>query len=88
MSGIYFCCILNEHEKLISSRPQLKSEFVLECHATVIDSQKKTVMICEDDRDLLELFGHALKSRYNVILVGSGEVCIEKFLEEKSLGTK
>jgi DNA-binding NtrC family response regulator len=54
----------------------------------VIDSQKKTVMICEDDRDLLELFGYALKSRYNVILVGSGEVCIEKFLEEKSLGTK
>lgn len=54
----------------------------------MIDSQKKTVMICEDDRDLLELFGHALKSRYNVILVGSGEVCIEKFLEEKSLGTK
>jgi hypothetical protein len=58
----------------------------LEYHVTVIDSQKKTVMICEDDRDLLKLFGQALKSRYNVILVGSGKVCIEKFLEEKSLG--
>ena len=29
-------------------------------------------MICDDERDLLELFGKALKSKYNVILVGSG----------------
>ena len=52
------------------------------------DTEKKTVMICDDERDLLQLFGKALKSTYNVILVGSGEDCIEKFIDEKSLGNK
>jgi len=52
------------------------------------DTEKKTVMICDDDRDLLQLFGLALKSKYNVILVGSGEDCIDKFIDEKSRGNK
>ena len=51
-------------------------------------TEKKTVMICDDERDLLELFGLALKSKYNVIQVSSGEDCIEKFIEEKSRGNK
>ena len=46
--------------------------------------EKKTVMICDDDRDGRELFGLALSPRYNVILVDSGENCIEKFIEEKN----
>jgi hypothetical protein len=45
-------------------------------------------MICKDDRDLLNLFGHALKSKYNVISVGLGEECIERFIEEKNHGNK
>jgi response regulator RpfG family c-di-GMP phosphodiesterase len=49
---------------------------------------EKTVMICDDERDLLELFGLALKSKYNIIQVSSGEDCIEKFIEEKSRGNK
>jgi DNA-binding response OmpR family regulator len=49
---------------------------------------KKTVMICDDERDLLELFGKALKSKYKIIQVSSGEDCIEKFIEEKSRGNK
>jgi response regulator RpfG family c-di-GMP phosphodiesterase len=52
------------------------------------ESEKKTVMICDDERDLLELFGKALSSKYNVILVGSGEDCIEKFVNEKNKGNK
>jgi response regulator RpfG family c-di-GMP phosphodiesterase len=52
------------------------------------DTEKKTVMICDDERDLLELFGKALQTKYNVILVGSGEDCIEKFIDEKSRGNK
>jgi CheY-like chemotaxis protein len=51
-------------------------------------TEKKTVMICDDERDLLELFGLALQSKYNVIQVSSGEDCIEKFIEEKSRGNK
>ena len=49
---------------------------------------KKTVMICDDEQDLLLLFGLALESKYNVIQVGSGEDCIEKYLEEKNRRNK
>jgi CheY-like chemotaxis protein len=45
-------------------------------------------MICDDDIDLLQLFGQALRSKYDVILVDSGEVCIDKFIEEKKRGNK
>ena len=45
-------------------------------------------MICDDERDLLELFGLALKSKYNVILVDSGEDCIDKYIDEKNQGNK
>jgi CheY-like chemotaxis protein len=50
--------------------------------------EKKTVMICDDEQDLLQLFGQALRSKYNVILVSSGEECIERFVEEKNRGNK
>jgi CheY-like chemotaxis protein len=45
-------------------------------------------MVCDDERDLLELFGQALKSKYNVISVDSGEDCIERFIEEKNRGNR
>ena len=45
-------------------------------------------MICDDEQDLLNLFGQALKPRYNVILVSCGEDCIEKFIEEKKQGNR
>ena len=54
--------------------------------ASRFDPGKKTVMICDDERDLLELFGLALKSKYNVILVDSGEDCIDKYIDEKNQG--
>ena len=50
--------------------------------------REKTVMICDDERDLLELFGLALKSKYNIILVSSGEDCIDKYIDEKNQGNK
>jgi CheY-like chemotaxis protein len=52
------------------------------------NTEKKTVMICDDERDLLQLFGLVLELKYNVILVGSGEECIDKFIDEKSRGNK
>lgn len=45
-------------------------------------------MICDNEQDLLQLFGKALRSKYNVILVSSGEDCIDKFVEEKNRGNK
>ena len=50
--------------------------------ANHFDTDKKTVMICDDEPDLLQLFGLALKPKYNVILVGSGEDCIDKYIDE------
>jgi CheY-like chemotaxis protein len=57
-------------------------------NATHSQAEWKTVMICDDDRDSRELFGLALSPRYNVILVDSGESCVEKFIEEKNRGKK
>jgi response regulator RpfG family c-di-GMP phosphodiesterase len=56
--------------------------------ASYLDTNKKTVMICDDEQDLRQLFGIALKSKYNVILVSSGEDCIDKYLDEKNEGNK
>ena len=49
---------------------------------------RKTVMICDDEQDLLQVFELALESRYNVILTSSGEDCIDRFIEEKNRGNK
>jgi response regulator RpfG family c-di-GMP phosphodiesterase len=56
--------------------------------ASYSETEKKTVMICDDERDLLELFGKALQKKYNIILVGSGEDCIDKYIEERTRVTK
>jgi response regulator RpfG family c-di-GMP phosphodiesterase len=56
--------------------------------ASHLDTEKKTVMICDDELDLLEFFGLALKRKYNVILVSSGEDCIDKYIDEKNQGNK
>jgi CheY-like chemotaxis protein len=53
-----------------------------------LETKKKTVMICDDERDVLLFFKLVLESRYNIILVGSGEDCIDKYIEEKSRGNK
>ena len=51
-------------------------------------SNRKTVMICDDELDLLYLFKYALEPDYDVLIVDSGKDCIEKFLEEKHKGKK
>jgi CheY-like chemotaxis protein len=52
------------------------------------ERKKKTIMICDNERDVLQLFGLVLESRYNVISVDSGEECIEKYTEETRHGNK
>ena len=56
--------------------------------ASHFDPGKKTIMIYDDERDLLELFGLALNIKYNVILVDSGKNCIDKYIDEKNQGNK
>src|SRR5919108_2335704 len=48
----------------------------------------KTVMVCDDEIDLLYLFKSALEPTYRVLVVDSGKDCIEKFIEEKQKGKK
>jgi CheY-like chemotaxis protein len=49
-------------------------------------STRKTVMICDDEADLLYLFRSALEPTYEVLSVESGKSCIERFMEEKEKG--
>ena len=51
-------------------------------------TEKKTVMICEDEPDVLLSFEIMLKSKYNIMLVDSGEECIAKYIEEINRGNR
>jgi CheY-like chemotaxis protein len=53
---------------------------------SVNPSIRKTVMICEDDPDLLQVYKIALRSKYNVIGVASGSECLEKYKQLKQSG--
>jgi CheY-like chemotaxis protein len=52
------------------------------------ERKKKTIMICDDERDVLEFFGLVFESRYDVMMVDSGKDCIEKYIKEKNMGNK
>lgn len=49
---------------------------------------KPTVLICDDEADLLDVYAAALKKRYNVLTVSSGKACIEKYMEQTLHGKK
>jgi response regulator RpfG family c-di-GMP phosphodiesterase len=48
---------------------------------------KKVVMICEDEKELLDLYSRALELKYDVIKVCSGADCIQEYLEKKANGS-
>jgi CheY-like chemotaxis protein len=54
----------------------------------LLETEKKTVMICDDEPDLLLAFELMLKSKYDVISVDSGEACIAMYIKEKNMGKK
>ena len=47
---------------------------------------KKTIMICEDDRDLLRVYMLALRSKYEIIGAISGKECLTKYSEIRKKG--
>jgi response regulator RpfG family c-di-GMP phosphodiesterase len=49
---------------------------------------KKTILICDDEPDVLTSFEVILQSKYNLIMVDSGEKCVEKYIEEIDRGNK
>jgi CheY-like chemotaxis protein len=53
---------------------------------TETPSVTKTVMICDDDNDFLQLFKLALNSKYEILTASSGKECIEQFIQQKREG--
>jgi CheY-like chemotaxis protein len=49
---------------------------------------RKTILVCDDEADLLLMFRIHLESRYNVLTVDSGKACIDKLIERKSKNEK
>ena len=49
---------------------------------------KRTVMVCDDEKDLLRIFQIKLSSKYKVVVADSGKLCIEKFIELRQKGIK
>lgn len=60
----------------------------LEYDHSNLERKKKTMMICDDNPDMLLLFGLVLESRYNLIMVDSGEECNDKYMKETTQGNK
>ena len=60
----------------------------LEYNHSNFERKKKMMMICDDEPDILLLFGLIFRSIYDVIMVDSGEECIERYIEETNRGNK
>ena len=60
----------------------------LEYNHSNFERKKKMMMICDDEPDMRLLFGLVFESRYDVIIVNSGEECIERYAEETKRGNK
>ncbi len=52
-----------------------------------VTRNRKAVMICEDEQELLDLYSRVLELKYDVIKVCSGAECIEEYLEKKANGS-
>jgi DNA-binding response OmpR family regulator len=50
--------------------------------------RKKTVMICDDEIDLLDMFQLALSTEYEILTADCGKDCIGKYFEEKNVKGK
>ncbi len=50
--------------------------------------KQKTIMICDDESDVLRAYKIALASRYSVLTASSGEECLRKYSSELRAGAK
>ena len=51
-------------------------------------SAKKTILVCDDETDLLLMFRIYLESQYKVLTVDSGKSCIDTILDHKNKNEK
>jgi CheY-like chemotaxis protein len=54
--------------------------------SNLVSRNKKVVMICEDEQELLDLYSRVLALKYDIIKVCSGTECIREYLEYKTKG--
>ena len=48
--------------------------------------RRPTVMICDDEADILQLYSKFIRAKFNVITATSGESCLMKYRKEKEQG--
>jgi two-component system KDP operon response regulator KdpE len=49
---------------------------------------KRTIMICDDEEDLVSVYASALRKQYNILTASSGKACVEKYMEQMLHGKK
>ena len=59
---------------------------MLASETRLLSRKRKTIMICDDEPDLLSLYKKALETDYDVIIVDSGKECIDQYVREKHRG--
>jgi CheY-like chemotaxis protein len=52
------------------------------------EKMKNTVMVCEDDPEILQSIQQTLGSKYNTIVTDSGTECLSKYIDEKAKGNQ
>jgi DNA-binding response OmpR family regulator len=54
--------------------------------AAKISDDRPTVMICDDEPDILKLYSKFIRDKYNVITATSGQGCLMQYRKEKEQG--
>lgn len=49
---------------------------------------KRTVLICDEEEEILSIYSHAFYVKYNVVTARSGHECIEKYIEHATRNQK
>ncbi|MGI0038067.1 MAG: response regulator [Nitrososphaera sp.] len=50
--------------------------------------KRPTVMICDDEADILQLYSKFIREKFTVITASSGESCLMQYRKEKEQGRK
>lgn len=60
----------------------------VQARPTARQEGKRTVMICDEEEEILSIYSKAFHIKYNVVTAKSGHECIEKYIEHATRGQK
>lgn len=49
---------------------------------------ERTILICDDEEDLVSVYASALRNQYRILTASSGKACVEKYMEQMLHGKK